>query len=66
MFDAGDLAEIQSGKKRWEAETVAPTLERFGERRSSFETDTGGQSVDRLYRLDRPSASGSFGNRRFP
>jgi len=49
MFDADDLAEIRSGKKRWEEETVSPTLERFGERRGSFETDTDGQRVDRLY-----------------
>jgi methylmalonyl-CoA mutase N-terminal domain/subunit len=49
MFDADDLAEIRSGKERWEAETLDPVLERFGERASQFETDTAGQPVDRLY-----------------
>ena len=55
MFDAEDLAEIRSGKERWEEETLAPVLERFGERDDEFETDTGGQRVDRLYTpADRP------------
>ena len=49
MFDADDLAEIRSGKERWEAETLEPVLDRFGERATEFETDTDGQSVDRLY-----------------
>ena len=49
MFDADDLAAIRSAKDEWEDRTLDPTLEQFGERRSSFETDTGGQSVDRLY-----------------
>ncbi|WP_114575423.1 methylmalonyl-CoA mutase [Saliphagus sp. LR7] len=49
MFDADDLAEIREGREEWEAETVEPLLERFGERRDSFRTDTGGQEVDRLY-----------------
>ena len=49
MFDADDLAEIRSGKERWEAETLDPVLERFGERAAGFETDTAGQHVDRLY-----------------
>ena len=49
MFDADDLAEIRSGKERWEAETLEPVLDRFGERAAEFETDTDGQSVDRLY-----------------
>ncbi|ERH10527.1 MAG: methylmalonyl-CoA mutase [halophilic archaeon J07HX64] len=49
MFDADDLAEIRSGKERWEAETLDPVLERYGERTDEFETDTSGQRVDRLY-----------------
>ena len=49
MFDADDLAEIRSEKERWEAETLEPVLDRFGERAAEFETDTDGQSVDRLY-----------------
>jgi len=49
MFDASDLAEIRSGKERWEEETLNPVLARFGERDDEFVTDTGGQRVDRLY-----------------
>jgi methylmalonyl-CoA mutase N-terminal domain/subunit len=49
MFDPEDLAEIRAAKEEWEAETLGPTLERFGERREEFTTDTGGQGVDRLY-----------------
>ncbi|PSP27517.1 methylmalonyl-CoA mutase [Halobacteriales archaeon QH_2_65_14] len=49
MFDADELAEIQSAKREWENDHVDPVLERFGERKEEFETDTGGQSVDRLY-----------------
>ena len=52
MFDDDDLAEIREGREEWESETLGPTLHRFGERRESFETDTGGQSVDRLYTPD--------------
>ena len=49
MFDPEELAEIQSAKEEWEAEKLEPTLERFGERKEQFETDTDGQEVDRLY-----------------
>jgi methylmalonyl-CoA mutase N-terminal domain/subunit len=49
MFDADDLAAIRSAKDRWEEEQLDPVLDRFGERAEEFETDTGGQSVDRLY-----------------
>jgi len=49
MFDPEELAEIRSAKEEWESETLGPTLDRFGERRDSFETDTDGQPVDRLY-----------------
>ncbi|WP_440007315.1 acyl-CoA mutase large subunit family protein [Halomicrococcus sp. SG-WS-1] len=52
MFDADDLEEIRRGKEQWEAETLEPTLERFGERKEEFETDTGGQTVERLYTPD--------------
>src|SRR6056297_897511 len=52
MFDDDDLAEIRSAKEDWEDETVAPTVERFGERKEEFTTDTGGQEVDRLYTPD--------------
>ncbi|MCL9814105.1 acyl-CoA mutase large subunit family protein [Natranaeroarchaeum aerophilus] len=49
MFDPEELEAIRSGKDEWEREQVRPTLDRFGERREGFTTDTGGQSVDRLY-----------------
>jgi methylmalonyl-CoA mutase N-terminal domain/subunit len=49
MFDDDDLAEIREGREEWESETLGPTLDRFGERQETFETDTSGQRVDRLY-----------------
>ncbi|MFD1642361.1 acyl-CoA mutase large subunit family protein [Halohasta litorea] len=49
MFDDEDLATIREAKAEWETETLGPTLDRFGERAEAFDTDTGGQSVDRLY-----------------
>jgi len=52
MFDDEDLATIREAKAEWETETLGPTLDRFGERTEGFDTDTGGQSVDRLYTPD--------------
>jgi methylmalonyl-CoA mutase N-terminal domain/subunit len=49
MFDSDDLEQIRADKADWESETLAPTLERFGEREAEFTTDTGGQRVKRLY-----------------
>jgi len=49
MFDDEDLAAIREVKAEWESETLEPTLDRFGERAEGFDTDTRGQSVDRLY-----------------
>ncbi len=49
MFDDEDLEAIREANAEWETETLEPTLERFGERAEDFETDTGGQPVDRLY-----------------
>jgi methylmalonyl-CoA mutase N-terminal domain/subunit len=49
MFDDAELEAIRSAKADWEADTLEPTLSRFGERRDSFETDTAGLSVDPLY-----------------
>ncbi|MFB6127758.1 MAG: methylmalonyl-CoA mutase [Halolamina sp.] len=49
MFDSDDLEAIRSAKEEWEAETLGPTLDRFGERKEEFTTDTGGQTVERLY-----------------
>ncbi|WP_137283629.1 acyl-CoA mutase large subunit family protein [Halorussus salinisoli] len=52
MFDADDLEEIREARDEWEEETVGPTVERFGERKEEFTTDTGGQEVKRLYTPD--------------
>ncbi|ERH07802.1 MAG: methylmalonyl-CoA mutase, N-terminal domain/subunit, partial [Halonotius sp. J07HN4] len=49
MFDKEDLEAIREAKAEWEAETAQPTLDRFGERAEEFTTDTGGQTVKRLY-----------------
>ena len=49
MFDPDELEAIRSAKDDWEGETLEPVLGRFGERKETFETDTGGQEVDRLY-----------------
>jgi methylmalonyl-CoA mutase N-terminal domain/subunit len=52
MFDEDDLRAIREGREEWEAETLAPILERFGERKETFTTDTEGHEVDRLYTPD--------------
>jgi methylmalonyl-CoA mutase N-terminal domain/subunit len=52
MFDEEDLEAIREGKESWEAETYGPTVDRFGERKEPFTTDTGGQEVDPLYTPD--------------
>jgi methylmalonyl-CoA mutase N-terminal domain/subunit len=49
MFDQEDLDAIRESEERWAEETYGPTVERFGERKEEFTTDTGGQSVDPLY-----------------
>ncbi|WP_436901042.1 acyl-CoA mutase large subunit family protein [Halovenus halobia] len=49
MFDPEELEEIRSARTEWETDQVEPTLERFGERKDQFETDTGGRPVKRLY-----------------
>jgi methylmalonyl-CoA mutase N-terminal domain/subunit len=49
MFDPDDLEAIREGHDEWEEETYGPTVERFGERKEEFTTDTGGQTVDPLY-----------------
>ncbi|WP_267642687.1 acyl-CoA mutase large subunit family protein [Haloarchaeobius amylolyticus] len=49
MFDEDDLDAIRSARSEWESESVDPVLDRFGERKEEFTTDTGGQEVDRLY-----------------
>jgi len=49
MFDPEDLQRIREARAEWEDDTLGPTLDRFGERRESFTTDTGGHEVDPLY-----------------
>ncbi len=49
MFDADDLESIRAEREAWHEETVEPVVDRFGERKEQFTTDTNGQEVDRLY-----------------
>ena len=49
MFEQDELEEIRSAKEEWEAESYEPTVDRFGERKEGFTTDTDGQAVDPLY-----------------
>src|SRR6056297_554420 len=49
MYDPEELAAIREAKESWEAGTYGETVERFGERKETFTTDTGGQEVDPLY-----------------
>ncbi|MBV0900775.1 acyl-CoA mutase large subunit family protein [Haloarcula salina] len=49
MFDPDELDQIREGKAQWEEEDVQPTVDRFGERKETFTTDTEGHEVDRLY-----------------
>ncbi len=52
MFDPDELEEIRANKAEWHEAAVEPVLDRFGERKETFTTDTGGQEVDRLYTPD--------------
>jgi methylmalonyl-CoA mutase N-terminal domain/subunit len=49
MFDPDELERIREAKAQWEAEDVGPTVDRFGERKEQFTTDTEGTEVNRLY-----------------
>jgi methylmalonyl-CoA mutase N-terminal domain/subunit len=49
MFDPDELEEIREAKAEWEQEDVGPTVDRFGERKETFTTDTEGHEVNRLY-----------------
>ncbi|WP_254767532.1 methylmalonyl-CoA mutase family protein [Salinilacihabitans rarus] len=51
MYDDEDLAAIREAESEWEAETLDPTLERFGERQDRFAT-VSNLGVDRLYTPD--------------
>ncbi len=66
MFDADELEEIQSAREEWEREHVEPVLNRFGERKETFETDTGGHPVDRLYTPDHVANLDYQGDLGFP
>ena len=48
MFDQSELDDIRAANAEWEEETLAPTLERFGERQDAFAT-VSNLPVDRLY-----------------
>jgi len=49
MFDPDELERIRESKTQWEEDDVQPTVDRFGERKETFTTDTEGHEVDRLY-----------------
>ncbi|MFB6281353.1 MAG: methylmalonyl-CoA mutase [Haloferacaceae archaeon] len=49
MFDEEELDRIREARAAWKSETYGPTVERFGERREEFTTDTGGQRIAPLY-----------------
>lgn len=52
MFDQEDLESIREEKSQWEEETRGPTVERFGERKAEFTTDTAGHEISPLYTPD--------------
>ncbi|SIR87894.1 acyl-CoA mutase large subunit family protein [Natronorubrum thiooxidans] len=52
MFDADELEEIRANEEEWHENEVEPVIDRFGERKETFTTDTGGQEVDRIYTPD--------------
>ena len=48
MYDDEELSEIRDAHAEWEAETLDPVLDRFGERSERFAT-VSNREVDRLY-----------------
>ncbi|MFC6753075.1 acyl-CoA mutase large subunit family protein [Halorubrum tibetense] len=48
MYDDEELSEIRNAHAEWEAETLDPVLDRFGERSERFAT-VSNREVDRLY-----------------
>ena len=48
MYDDEELAEIREAHAEWEAETLDPVLDRYGERSERFAT-VSNREVDRLY-----------------
>ncbi|SNZ02930.1 methylmalonyl-CoA mutase [Natronoarchaeum philippinense] len=51
MYDDDDLASIREAREEFEAETLGPVLDRFGERKDRFAT-VSNLDVDRLYTPD--------------
>ena len=41
ILKTGDKMAIQDEKKRWEEETLNPTLKKFAERKDEFKTSSG-------------------------
>jgi len=41
MYDPEELDAIRDAKESWESGTYGETVDRFGERKESFTTDTG-------------------------
>ncbi len=48
MYDEDELAEIRESREEWEAETLDPVLDRFGERKERFAT-VSNLEIDPLY-----------------
>ncbi|GAB7013480.1 acyl-CoA mutase large subunit family protein [Halolamina salina] len=48
MYDEEDLAEIRESREEWEAGTLDPTLDAYGERKDRFATISN-LGIDRLY-----------------
>ena len=48
MFDDEDLREIRESREEWEACSLEPTLDAYGERKDRFAT-VSNLGVDRLY-----------------
>ena len=48
MYDDEDLAEIRKSREEWEAETLDPTIDAYGERKDRFAT-VSNLGIDRLY-----------------
>ncbi len=49
MFDPDDLERIREHQQSWEDNTLDSVLDRFGERKEVFTTDTEGQEIKRVY-----------------
>jgi methylmalonyl-CoA mutase N-terminal domain/subunit len=52
MFDEADLETLREAREAWREDSLDPTLDRHGQRREEFRTDTGGEAVQGLYTPD--------------